>query len=160
MGHSMMSEKVLDDMESVIIAFNQSLERPFSHWTADDILNLSDAIVVQLDHFTPRQLDDIIGDLSLALAHEKAEGGNGKRWKHVTLDGETQALICKLAEIEINLEVVEEFRMNMTLAPLRRRPARREALQRQWRGLQRFYKDIGKCLTKWSDRVRILKTLL
>ena len=139
----------MDMIESIIFyslesaSSDEPLKRTKTTWTVDDILDHSTQVLRELDGYTPRQIDDLIGDLSLALAHEKRNAGNGKKWKHVTLDMETQALICKLAEIDVNLMVIEEYRMRITLAPLRRKMKRQEPFRRSWDRVQSLAKRLG-----------------
>ena len=127
---------------------DEDLKRTKTSLTVDEILDLSTQVLMGLDTYTPREIDDIIGDLSLTLAHQKREAGNGKKWKYMTLDMETQALICKLAEIEVNLVIIEEYRMEITLAPLRRSMRRQEPFRRTWNRVESLARRLGIQLRK------------
>lgn len=137
------AEKHAFDQDAYMEALNHD-------WTIDDILWRTTRIATKINEYTTQAIDNMIGDLSWILAYEKKNDPRAKRWKQITLDVEAQARICKLAEIEMNLVHIEERRMEMMLAKMRREQRKRMIFMRGWWRLRSWRKDVG-------DRVLMAK---
>ena len=124
------------------------LDHPKDRWTIDQILDLTNESITLMYDYTPHELDSVIGDISYILAFEKKNDRTGKHWKHITLDVETQALICKLAAIETNLVRLEEHRMDITLAAMKGGKQKSKGLRRRYRKLWNAVKELRSYLKR------------
>ena len=106
----------------------------------DELLELTDSLMTILHKMTGKDLDDVIGDLAYILAVTKRNDRSSKHWKHMTLDVETQALICKMAHVDVNLSRLEERRMELTLANIKPEKPKRRNLRLYWHRLRDMVK--------------------
>lgn len=124
-------------------------------WTIDEILGLALETKDYINEFSARELDTLILDMTYVLAFEKRNDRNGKHWKHITLDCETQALICKLAEFEMCLNRLEERRLEMTLTAAAERERlekrKRAVLTRGWRRVERLGRRLSRRVYEWKQ---------
>ena len=135
-----------------------------SRLTIDQLLELTMETMTWINDFTTQELDSLISDITCILAFEKRNDSSEQPCKDMSWDVKTQALVFKMAEIEVNLNRLEvrwldivlivtadlKHHVQNKLEQEKHKQGIRVNIQRGWRMLHGRSKKVKNILRMWT----------